>query len=97
MLIVSWCWEVKMKRYSLNTAGGLLSFVGTVSLLSGTFSSAWADMACTNANISGSYAYSQEGTGVFPDGQAGVAWMERSLRSAIQVPPAGRNDDQDHL
>jgi len=23
----------------------------------------------------------------------GVAWMERSLRSAIQVPP-GRNDDQ---
>ena len=24
---------------------------------------------------------------------AAVAWMERSLRSAIQVPP-GRNDDQ---
>ncbi len=28
---------------------------------------------------------------------AGVAWMERSLRSVIQVPPAGRNDDLDLL
>lgn len=57
-----------MKRHSLNTACRLLSIIGTVSLLSGTFSSAWADVACTNASFSGSYAFSEQGTGVMPDG-----------------------------
>ncbi len=37
------------------------------------------------------------GTVGSPSTPVGVAWMKRSLRSVIQVPPAGRNDDHGSL
>jgi len=83
-----------MKRHSLNTACGLLSLVGTVSLLSGTFSSAWADVACTNASLSGSYATLAQGSGImFPDtppvSQAIIAIMKADGQGNLTITGTG--------
>jgi hypothetical protein len=71
-----------MKRHNLNTAYGLLSLVGTVSLLSGTFSSAWADVACTNASFSGSYAFSEQGTVVLAPNSPSVPMVAVGILNA---------------
>ena len=38
-------------------------------------------------------AFGELGARLCRSGTVNVAWMERSVRSVIQVPPAGRNDD----